>query len=553
MAHMRRYRQIMAVLVKYGFQEVTDAIGQKVRRRGGRAGVSGQVSQAARGHTRAVRLRLAFEELGPTFVKFGQLLSTRPDLVSEEFTRELEKLQDRVPALPGEKMIAVLEDELGQKVTDIFKEFDGEAIAAGSIAQVHRAVLHDGREVAVKIRRPAIAELIHTDFEILEGLAHFVKTTLLEHEAADPQRMIKELAEAVYKEIDLANERRNQMRFINNFASDETIHLPAIYEEYCSDGVITMEYIHGVKATDAQAMTAAGLDPKVVASRGANFVLRQIFEFGLFHADPHPGNFFVMADNVLAPLDFGQVARLTSQDRSLLTDMVLAIVDGEASRMVRALEKADLINEETSERAVARDIEFILSTYHHLPLNEIPFNQLVAESFDVLRKHHVRPPSEFTLMLKCLATVEGFAVALDKDFQIVDHLQPYARKFAVQELDPANILKGAKKSLRDAFEMVSSLPQDLNSIISKFKSGRFQMRVQHEHLEHLSNTIDKSSNRISFALITAAILIASSMLVSQQGTVLNLISLQSLGVIGYTVAVVIGMWLLLSIARSRHL
>ncbi|HSV26669.1 MAG TPA: hypothetical protein VLH60_02145, partial [Sedimentisphaerales bacterium] len=251
-------------------------------------------------------------------------------------------------------------------------------------------------------------------------------------------------------------------------------------------------------------------------------------------------------------IDFGQVARLTSQDRTLLTDMVLAIVDGEASRMARALQRADLFGDETSEMAVTRDIEYLLSTYSHLALKDIPFNQLITESFEILRKHRVRPPAEFTLMLKSLATVEGFAIGLNRNFQITEHLKPYARKLSMEELDAMKLLKGATKSLRDAGEMVSSLPADVNAIVRKIKSGRFQMRIHHEHLENLAQTIDKSSNRISFAMITAAILVASSMLVSQEGSVLNLMNLQTLGVLGYIVAAVIGIWLLISIARKRH-
>lgn len=550
---MRRYRQIMAVLMKYGFKEVTDTIGAKMKGGVNRTAAAAHVKQSARGHTRAVRLRMAFEELGPTFIKFGQLLSTRPDLISEEFSQELEKLQDQVPPISADKIVDVVEEELNGKIESIFKEFDRVPIAAGSIAQVHKAVLHDGRQVAVKVRRPGIVQLIHTDFEILEGIAHFIKTTLLTHEGVDPQLMVREFGEAVFKEVDLANERRNQQRFIQHFAGDQTVHVPEVYEEYCTPSVLTMEYIDGIKATDRKTMEAAGLDPKLVAARGADFVLKQVFEHGFFHSDPHPGNMLVLPGNVLVPLDFGQAARLTTQDRHMLTDIVLAVVDSEAPRMVRALQRADLLGDDTSEIGVTRDLEYLLSSYSHLPLKDIPFNQLIVESFEILRKHHVRPPAEFTLMLKSLATVEGFALGLDEHFEIADRLKPYAQKLAMEDLDPLTMAKGAKKALRDAGDMISHLPGDVNAIMRKFKSGRFQMRVQHEHLDGLSHTIDVSSNRISFALITAAILIASSMLVSQEGTVVNLISLQSLGVVGYIVAVVIGIWLLISIARSRHL
>ncbi|HSV27811.1 MAG TPA: AarF/UbiB family protein, partial [Sedimentisphaerales bacterium] len=280
MEHMRRYRRIMAVLVKYGFQEVTDTIGRKVKTRVARSGVREHSEQTARGHTRAVRLRLAFEELGPTFVKFGQLLSTRPDLVPEEFSTELAKLQDKVSHVSEHAIIRVIEEELGRKVDDLFSRFDAEPIAAGSIAQVHKAVLHDGREVAVKVRRPGIVRTIHTDFEILTNIADLVKSTMFEYDGVDPKLMIQEFGEAVFKEVDLANERRNQQRFIRNFADDQMVHVPEVFEEYCSASVLTMEYIDGIKATDHKAMREAGIDSEIIAASGANFVMRQIFEFG---------------------------------------------------------------------------------------------------------------------------------------------------------------------------------------------------------------------------------------------------------------------------------
>ena len=549
---LRRYRHIMAVLMKYGFEEVVSALRRRLTLRLGGRVIPSRVKPDARGRSRAERVRLAMEELGPTFIKLGQLLSTRPDLVPPEYIRELEHLQDSVRPEKFSRIRGQIEQQLGGKLEDFFSTFDTAPVAAGSIAQVHRAVTRDGKTVAVKVRRPGIVEILHTECEILADLAALLKATLWKQETIDPERMVQEFIEAASKEVDLTIERRNQKRFLRNFSEDPTVHVPEVYEELCSEGVLTMEYIDGIKPSDVQLLKDAGFDPKLIAQRGADFVLRQIFEFGFFHTDPHPGNFFLLPPNVLAPLDFGQVARLTSQDRELMADLVLCIVDQDVQRLVQAVQHAGLMSEQTDAAALARDGEEMLDSYYDLPLKEIPLGQALTHVFDLMRKHRVYPPAEFTLMLKSMITIESLATSLDNDFQIIAHLKPYARKLRLQQIDPRRLARGFRRALRDVEGLVFRLPEDLASIVGKFRQGQFQMRVQHEHLENLSNTLDKSSDRISFSLIIAALLVASSLLVSQEGTVLGLVSLQSLGLVGYVMAAVMGIWLMISIIRGPH-
>lgn len=550
---MGRYRHIMTVLTRHGFEEAVNEMRNRFPFSAGQK-TNARIERLKEKHSRAVRFRLVLEELGPTFIKFGQLLSTRPDLVSPEYIKELERLQDQVAPVKPEAVRAELEQQLGDKVEHIFRNFKSTPIAAGSIAQVHQAEsADDGTLLAVKVRRPNINRTLQTECEILEDLAGLLKAILFKDDTIDPRKMVKELSDAISKEVHLDNEKRNQLRFLQSFADDPTIHVPYVYEQYCSEGVLTMEYIHGIKATDTKAIEQARCDTKVIAERGANFVLRQIFEFGFFHTDPHPGNFFLLPDNVLAPLDFGQVAYLSLQDRKLLNEMVLAIVDNETSEMINALERAEMISEKTDIDKLARDMEQMLSTYHNLPLKDIPFGKVISQTFALIRKHHISPPAQFTLMLKSLTTVESFALSLDPDFQIIDQLKPYARKSGLRDIDPKKMLQNVRKTIRGAGDLASRLPDDVNVILSKFRQGRFLLRVNHEHLEGLIQTMDKSSNRISFALIIAALLIGSSLLVSQQGTVLGLLTLQTLGIIGYIVAAVIGIWLIISIIRSRHL
>ena len=549
---LRRYRHIISVLVKYGFKEVAEVLRSKVpvhlRRRAAQ-----QVEPTLAAKTRPARVRLALEELGPTFVKLGQLLSTRPDLVPQPYIAELEKLQDRVGPEDPEVICAELERQLGGKVEQVFRRFEHTAIAAGSIAQVHRATTIEGDEVVVKIRRPHIERTIRAECQILQDIAALLKATLFEHDTVDPQQMARELTEAICREADLANERRNQLRFIRSFAGDAGVHIPRVYEKYCTEAVLTTEYIDGIKPRDAQVLSQAGLDAKLVARRAANFVFRQVFDCGFFHTDPHPGNFFLLENNVLVPIDFGQVAFLSWRDRRLLTEIVLSVVENEPARIVQAVQDAEMLDERTDVNELASDMDQLLGAYRDLPLKDIPVGEVISQAFELMRAHRVRPPAQFALMLKSVMTVEAFAKKLDPEFDIVRTLRPFARQLTMQYADPRRFLRSMRRAMQTAQDMAGRLPADLNAIISKFRQGKFQLRVHHEHLETLTKTLDKSSNRISFALIIAALLVASSILVPQQGTVLGVVDLQTLGVLGYLVAAIIGIWLVLSIIRSRHL
>ena len=386
----------------------------------------------------------------------------------------------------------------------------------------------------------------------LQDVAGLVKSRMPRQDSVDPVRMVNEFSQAVSREVKLDNERRNQKRFIKNFESDTAIHVPEVLDAYSSEGILTMEFIDGIKPSRIDKLKAAGLDCKLVASRGADFVLKQVFDFGFFHTDPHPGNFLIMDDNVLAPLDFGQVGRLTKQDQMLLQYIVLSIVDADAGKIIHGLERADMLSDTTDITELTRDLEEILSTYQDLPLKDVPFGEALSRGFDVIRHHHIDTPRDFTLMLKCLMTIESFATDLDKDFQIIEHLKPYARKFTFQQVSPENIFKQMRKATRGAGELAARFPDDAAAIISKFRRGQFKIHVYHDHLEELEQTLDNSFNRISFAVIIAALLIASSLLVPQTGDVLGLVSFQTLGIIGYLVAAIMGGWLLISIIRHRR-
>jgi ubiquinone biosynthesis protein len=543
----------MAVLAKYGFGEVTGALRSRLSLRLGERAAPSRVEPAVTTGSRPARVRLALEELGPTFIKLGQLLSTRPDLISPEYIKELEHLQDQVAPEPLVKIMAQLRRELGGQIEDTFERFDEKPIAAGSIAQIHRAVTREGSPVAVKIRRPDIVETIRAECEILQDLAGVLKSALFGHETIDLEEMVAEFTEAVSKETDLANERRNQLRFSRQFADDPSVHIPEVYEDYCTAGVLTMEYIDGIKPTNKRAIAERGLDSRILARRLTQFVLKQMFEFGFFHTDPHPGNFFLLPENVLVPIDFGQVARLSLQDRRFFNEIVLSIAERDATNIVRALERDDMVDEQTDVHKLTADIEQLIDTYHDFRVKDIPFGTIGMQTFDLFRLNHVRPPTQFTLMIKSLMTIESVATSLDPEFILIEALKPYAQRSSLRDFEPKQVLRNVRRAMQGAGDLASRLPDDINAVLTKFRQGKFQVRVHHEHLENLTKTLDKSSNRVSFALIISALLVASSLLVAQQGMVLGLLSFQSMGVLGYIIAAIIGIWLVISIIRSRHI
>lgn len=551
-AHLARYRHIMSVLIKYGFEEVAGLVARRFRVGLGSKGIPTNRSEEMLQVSAARRLRMAMEELGPTFIKLGQLLSTRPDLIPTEFVEEFERLQDQVMPERPEIIREEIRRQLGAYPEELFAVFEVEPIAAASIAQVHRVRLKDGRIGAMKIRRPGIVKIIRTELEILEDFAALLKRRLRNGDVIDPQRMVREFAQAVLKEVDLSRERKNLQRFGRNFADDPTVHVPAVFEEYCTEAILMMEFIEGIKPSQIEQLRGEGYDTKEVARRGADFVLKQVFDFGFFHTDPHPGNFLIMKGNVLAPLDFGQVGRLSRPDRELMQAIVLSIVSSDVTRVLQALERAEMIEERTDILELRRDLEDLLDNYSNMPLKDIPFGEAIRRGFEIIRSHHIQPPRDFTLMLKCLMTIESFARGLDPDFQIINHLKPYARRFTMESYKPSGVLRQLGKAVQGAGELAGRFPEDAAAILSKVRRGQFHIHIHHEHLDELERTMDNSSNRLSFAIIIAALLIASSLLVAQEGTVLGLLSLEALGIAGYLTAAVVGVWLLILILQGRR-
>ena len=551
--NIKRYRQIFAVLLKYGFEDVVERLkldsfvkfGRKFLRKS-------RSADKIKNLTTAQRLRMALAELGPTFIKLGQILSTRPDLIPFQYVKELEKLQDNVPPFSQDEVKKCFATQFNCTIPNIFLDFEDEPIAAASIAQVHRATLPSGQKVAVKIQRPNIKRTIETDISILFDIAGILEKYFPESELYNPRGIVKEFAKTIRAELDFIREGRNIDHFQNNFKQDSTLHFPEVYWETTTHNILTMEFIDGVKISEIDFSQRNDLDAKIIARNGALSTLKMIFEHGLFHADPHPGNIFVLPENILAPIDFGMVGRLDDQTKNYLRNLLLAIVERDVDKIIRIFIDAEVLDEMSDTRSLRLDLNDFIESYYGLPLYQLEIEKLLSDLIDVLRRHRIGLLTDVVLMAKALATVEGVGRKLDPEFNLITLVEPYVQQLMLQPFLPKKQLKELKQTIEDTGALLKVLPGELRYILRRIKKGKISFIFEHRGLDRLIMELDKSSNRLAFSLIIAALIIGSSIIVfSDKGP--NIFGFSVFGLIGYVIAAILGLWLVIAILRSGKL
>ncbi len=544
--NVARLREIVSVVSKYGFDIVLK-----------RAGLYSYIPFKRRlfpeeieGLTTPEKVRLILEELGATYIKLGQVLSTRPDLIPKEYIDELSKLQDEALPLSFDEVREVVEQELGKSLEEIFAHFESTPIASASLAQVHRAKLRSGESVVVKVQRPNIVRTIEADIALLHQLASLVEARVREARRYNLVGIVNEFAKTIRRELDFMREGRNAERFARNFSSVEYIRIPRIYWEYTTRRVLCMEYIEGVKISRVEELRARGFDLTLIAERLAKAFMKQYFVDGFFQADPHPGNLLVLEGERIAMVDFGMVARIDSELKDKLADLAIAIVDRDVERVVEQLLRIGIVTPESDLAEFRSDIEDLILEYYDTRLSQVNVAALLNEMLEIALKHRVMMPPNFAFLIKSMVTIESVARALDPEFNFTLVAKPFVKEMIRQRLAPRRLAKDFLRELSTLVKSLGRIPAATEAVLRRAEEGR--LTLQHRGFSELIYELELMSNRISFALITSAIVVGSA-LIMQTDKGPSFLGYPLFGILGFLFASVLGTVLLLSILRSGRL
>jgi ubiquinone biosynthesis protein len=452
------------------------------------------------------RLRLALEELGPTFIKLGQLLSTRADLLGPEFQLELAKLQDNAPHLPAEVVRELVTTELGGEPETVFAAFDPMPLAAASIGQAHAAAMLDGTEVVVKLRRPGAMEQVELDLEILVTCAAHASRRSQHIAGYDVVGIAEEFAQTLRAELDYLREGHNAERFAANFADDPEVQIPRVFWERTTSRVITLERIRGMKITDLAALDDAGLDRHQLAKQGVEVIAKMVFQDRFFHADPHPGNFFIQPGGRVGLIDFGMVGTVDAELRDQLGKLLIALVRGDPHRLAAALIELGAATERVDRERLGDDLTALLARYSGRDAGDLAFGAVSAEILETVRRHRLRPPRDLVLLLKAFIMNEGMAKQLDPDFRLVEELKPYAYRQLATEFSPAELARRAGQAGLDLAELAVDFPGQLQRILELAATGGFEVHLRTAELEPLVSRAERLTNRIALAVLAAAVI-----------------------------------------------
>ncbi len=546
---LRRLHDIAVVLIRYGFADVVQRIGlAEALERAGKA-LGWKAAEGLTELSTPARMRRALEELGPTFVKLGQVLATRVDLLPAEWTAELGKLQDAAPAVPHAEIWAQLQEDLGAAPESVFAEVETRPMAAASLAQVHRARLTDGTDVVLKVRRPGIRPVVEADLRLLNHLAEIVEAEVPELRRYRPREVIAGFTQSMRRELDFSYECRNAVRIAVNFAECPEIVVPHIHWRWSGERLNVQDYITGIPGRDLSAVDTAGLDRKQLARRGANAVLKMTLEDGFFHADPHPGNLFYLPDNRIAFIDFGMVGRLSEERRYQVALLLHYLVARDAASAAGVL--LDWADRAVKVETLTAEIEDFLDQYHGLPLKQLHLGAMLSDVAGILRSHGLVLPTDLALLIKVFITLEGMGRQLDPEFDIAAECAPFLERVMLDHYAPRAVMERSGRALRSAMHLLEDLPKSLNGLLSVARHGKLQAQIDVVWFKRVGNQIDRAASRLTVGIVTASLVIGSS-IVMAAGEVSRASSLRSFGMFGFTAAALGGVWLLISIWRGRR-
>lgn len=543
-----RLHDIATILIRFGFGDIVRRLGMgKALEQTGRILHWKRAEELARLKP-PERIRRALEEMGPSYVKLGQILASRIDLFPPEYIKEFEKLQDHVPPVPFSKLVKQLEEDLGAPLNDLFADVEQEPLAAASIAQVHRARLACGDEVILKIRRPGIRSVIEADLRLFMRLAEIAEEEIKEAHQFRPKEIVTEFSKSMRRELDLAGECRNAERIATSFKDNPNILVPKVYHQWTSERLNIQQYIDGIHGRDLEAVDKAGLDRRLIAKRGADAVLKMIFEDGFFHADPHPGNVFYLPKERIVFIDFGMVGRLSTERRHQLVDLLYGIVERRADHVVEILLHWSR-GDEVDEQALLAEIDTFIDRIHGMPLKALNLTLLTTDLITLLREYKLALPPDLTLLIKASISLDGMGRLLDPEFNVLRAAEPFLQRIMLARYAPNALVRRGRKGISDAFELIAGLPKDVEKLIRSAQKGRLKLNIDIDRMEHYLNRIDQSISRLTMGIVIAALIIGSSIVMTTAGSQIPL-GLSFFAMLGFSIAVIGGIWLLISIGRK---
>lgn len=505
-----RIREIIAVLIKYGFEDVVtnstlrNFVSEKGRLSWQRQGLP--VFQ----YTRWERIRMVCEELGPTFIKLAQVLSNRPDMLPAPLIEEFEKLQDNVPAVSFEEVKATIESETGKKLEDVFQTFNEKPLATASIGQVHKARLKSGKEVVVKIQRPGVKDMVYRDLAILTDAVNRADRYLKKQGILNAMDMVRSFERSMHKELDYRTEARNLERFRNLYKSYTNFIIPAAFREFSTEKVMVMEFIGGCKISDVAQIKAWGLDPRKVAENGMNIYLTQIFEFGIFHADPHPGNVLVRKDGVICLLDFGMVGTLMKKDKFSFAGIFVGMAEGDPAKMASNMKSLAIEHGITDMRQLEYDLNEIIEDFTALDVDESSIADMVDRLQKVMFDHQIRVPGDIFLIFRAFAILEGIGKTIHPHFNTYDFIRPYGIKLMKEKYSPKNVWADVNQRFTQIDAFITSFPRDVREILDKTKKGKIHFEVELQGYGYLLKKMDSIANRMALTFLIVAFVIGSA-------------------------------------------
>lgn len=547
-SELRRLTELSTILIRYGFgdflryagvDQIVERAGEFLHRKD-----HGEVED----EPAPIRMRRALEEMGPTFIKLGQILSTRVDLFRPDYIRELEKLRDHVPTITFDKLVVEIEAELGRPLKEVFESIDILPLAAGSIAQTHRAQLKTGEEVVVKIRRPGIRGIIEADLRLLTRVARFAARRFDDVARFHPEAVIREFANSIHAELDFAIEGRNAETIAKNFAEDPDIATPKVFWDWTNEMMNVQAYIDGVPGSDRAAVDASGYDKKEIARRGANAVLKMMFEDRFFHADPHPGNVFYLPGNKITFIDFGMVGQMSRQRRDQMVDLLYGMVERRSDKVTEILltwaDADDRQNLQLENR-----IDAFIDRVHGVALDRLDIASLTRDLFAAMRDHNLALPSDLTLMAKAFASLDGMGRQLDPEFDMVAEAQPFLRRQMLRRYSPDRLARKAKDGATEGVDLLTGLPRDLKKLLQMAQRGQLTFGIDVTQMEHYIDRLDRSVTRVSMAILTSALIIGSSLVMSFSGAKMP-VGLSVFAMMGFAASVLGGFWIIYTTWRG---